>query len=130
MSIPTQPTETTIMTKAYRLYGKSPTSNDVTNARDSAMAMVKSDMMDEGREWSFMRKVSVRACTINKNSIQAPTDFSKLISAVVCDGTRYSTAQTGSTTSITLDATDSSTSAEIVGKDIAIKSGTGANHSL
>jgi len=126
MSIPTQPTETTIVQKAYRLYGKSsPTTTNINNAISDALAMVKSDMMDEGREWSFLRRTAYSACTINVNHIQAPTDYSKLIQATILDGTRYNTAQAGASTTITLASSDSGTDSDTEGKLIVIKSGTG-----
>ena len=127
MSIPVQPTETTIVQKAYRLYGKSnPTTTDLTNAINDGIAKVKEDLMEEGREWSPLRRTSYTAVTINVNHIQAPTDHSKPISAVILDGTRADTAQTGTTTTITLASTDTGTVNDTEGKLVVIKGGTGA----
>jgi hypothetical protein len=125
MSIPTQPTETTIIQKGYRLFGrKNPTSADITNAQD-AIAQVKSDLMDEGREWAFLRRTVFTSMTINVNHIQAPTDYFKLIKAVIFDGTRRDTAQAGASTTVTLASADNGGDEDTVGKDIVITSGTG-----
>jgi hypothetical protein len=125
MAIPTQPTESSIITKAYRLYKeKSPTSQEITNAGD-AIAMVKSDIMNQGREWSPLRDLAYVTMTENVNHIQAPTDYSKLLHASVLDGTRRDTAQAGAASTITLAASDSGTENDTEAKLIVITGGTG-----
>jgi len=125
MAIPTQPTETTIIQKAYRLYGlPNPSASAITDALDG-IAMVRNDLMDEGREWAFLRKTEYTDTTINQSHVQAPTDYIKLISAAILDGTRRNTAQTGASSSITLAAADNGGEADTEGKQIAITGGTG-----
>lgn len=127
MAVPTQPTETIIAQKAYRLYGKSnPSTSAINDVISDAITMVKADLMDEGREWSFLRDIAYTSTEENVNHIQAPTDFSKLIQATVLDGTRRDTAQTGASTTITLAASDNGTQNDTEGKLIVITGGTGS----
>jgi hypothetical protein len=127
MSIPTQPTETTIVQKAFRLYGKSnPSTSDINNAISDALAMVKSDLMDEGREWEFLRRLAYTPTVENVNNIQSPTDYSKLIQATIMDGTRRGTAQAGASTTITLASSDNGTAADTEAKVIMTTGGTGS----
>jgi len=130
MAIPTQPTETSIVTKSYRLYGKSPTSTELTEAISDGIAMVKSDLMNSGREWSFLRRTAYKPMAIGVSRIQAPTDYSKLISAVLLDGVRSGTAQAGTSTTITLAAADNGGAEDSRGKILVIKSGTGSEQAL
>ena len=126
MSVPTQPTESSIVTNAYILFrDRSPSTAEANIAISDALAMVKSDLMDAGREWSFLRSSAYLPTTINKNHIQAPTDYSKLMSATILDGTRRGTAQTGATASITLASADSGTDNDTEAKLIVITDGTG-----
>lgn len=127
MSIPTQPTEMSIATKAYTLYGKTPNTAGLNTLVSDGLAMVKSDLMDEGKEWDFLRRKVALPCTIAQSHVEAPSDFSKVISAVMCDGARSGTAQAGSSTTITLAASETAVEKDTIGKEIAIKSGTGAN---
>lgn len=123
MAIPTQPTETTIVQKAYRLYGKSPSSTNISNAISDGIAMVKSDLMDEGREWSFLRDIAYTSTEENVNHIQAPTDFSKLLQATIFDGARRGTLTGATASTVTLATSDTGTSDSTEGKLIVITGG-------
>ena len=131
MSLPTQPTPTTIATEAYQLYARrSPSAAEITRVTDYAIELIKSDIMDKGWNWDFLRYISYQPLTQYVSSYQAPSDYKKLLGVRLMSGTRSGTAQTGGSATITLAAADSGTSTDTVGKMILITGGTGANQAL
>jgi len=124
MSIPAQPTPTTIVTEAWKLFGKrTPTSADITRAIDYGLEMVKSDLKDLGLEWDPLRTTAYLPCTVGVSYVQLPTDYAKAISVKVLDGSRRGTAQAAASTTLTLAADDTGGS-ETVGKWVVITSAT------
>lgn len=123
MSIPTQPTATLITTEAYKLFGiSSPTSAQLTRATDYGLEIVKSDLRAMGLEWDFLRTTTWLPMTVGVSYVQLPTDYAKLISARILDGTR-GTAQSYSAPTLTLATADSGGS-EYVGRWVVITSAT------
>jgi len=131
MSVPTQPTPTTIATAAFQLYARrAPTSAEITRVSDDLMEQVKSDIMDRAVNWSFLRKIAYQPLTQYVSTYQAPADYKKLLSVRLMKGTRTGTAQTATSTTITLAASDNG-GAETAGKWIVILSATaGSNQAL
>lgn len=126
MAIPTQPTSTTICTEAWKLLGvASPTTAQITRATDYGMELVKSDLKDLGLEWDFLRTTGYLVTTVGVNNVQLPTDFAKLVSAKIMDGSTRQTAQTGASTTITL-ASAYAGGSDTVGKFIILTGGTGS----
>lgn len=124
MAIPAQPTSTTIVTEAWKLFGKAnPTTSEITRGTDYGLEIVKSDLSDQGYEWDFARTVSFQPTLVGVSSYQAPTDYAKLIYTKVYDGARRGTAQSVTANTITLAANDSGQS-ETVGKKVAITGAT------
>ena len=133
MAVPTQPTPDNICTEAWKLFGKSsPTSSEITRAKDYGLEWVKGDLKDAGLEWSFLRKIGYLPTTANTNRVQCPTDFAKVYGdkARLLDGTRRGTAQSGAAGTITLASADSGSEAATEGKLIVITSGTGSGQGL
>lgn len=128
MAIPSQPTSTTISTKALQLLGKrSPTSAEITDATDYAIEMVKKDLKHEGLEWTFLREATYLPCTAYSPKLSMPSDFCKLIGARIFDGATRGTAQAGTSSTITLASSTSYSEAELQGKRIVTTGGTGPN---
>lgn len=131
MSIPTQPTLTTIANAAWQLYARrNATAAEITRVTEEGVELVKSDIMDHGVEWEFLRSVSYQPLTAYVSSYQLSADYKKLVSVRLMDGSRRGTATAGAATTITLAASDSGTSSDTQGKWIVITSGTGANQAL
>lgn len=125
MAIPAQPTSTSIVTEAFKLFGKrSPTSSEITRGIDYGIEIVKGDLSDQGYEWDFLRTLNHQPCTVGVSKYQAPTDFAKLIGAKVFDGSRRGTAQSAGSNTLTLASTDNGTSDSTVGKKIVVTSAT------
>lgn len=124
MSIPTQPTETTIATAAFRQYARrAPTTAEILSVTSEGMEIVKSDIMDRGFNWEFLRSIAYQPITQFLSTYQCPTDYKKLLSVRLMSGTRTGTAQSATTNSITLAAADSG-GAETAGKWIVVMSAT------
>lgn len=127
MSVPSHQTENNLATEGYKQYRiSSPTSAQITRATTYFFDLIKQEMMNLGREWAFLRKTAYLPCTVNVSKVQAPTDYAKLISAQVLDGTRRGTAQAGASTNLTLAAADAGTEAGTEGKWLVITGGTGS----
>jgi hypothetical protein len=129
MAIPTQPTATLITTEAYKIMGiSSPTTAQITRATDYGMEIVKSDLKDLGLEWDFLRTTGYLVTTVGVGHVQLPTDFAKLISVRIMEGSHRGTASAGAASNITLESTYGGGS-DTVGKYIVITGGTGSGQS-
>ena len=127
MSIPAQPTATTICTEAFKLFGKTtPTSAEITRATDYGIEIVKDDLKRMGLDWDFLRETTYLPMVVGKSYVQLPTDYAKFLSAKLVDGTSRATLQTAGASSATLASSETSGSS-IVGKFLIITSGTGVN---
>ncbi len=123
MAIPVQPTNALICTEAYKLFGiSSPTSAQLTRAADYGMEITKSDLKDMGLEWDFLRQTGYLILTAGVSYVQLPTDYAKIISARVLDGTR-GTAQSNTGSSVTLASTFGG-GTETVGKYLVVTGAT------
>lgn len=128
MAIPTAPTDTSIVTNAYKDFGvSSPTSSQIARAISDGIEWVKRDMTNLGHEWKFMMKRSYIITAQGQNNYAVPTDYMKFISARIMEGTRTGTAQGGSTAVCTLASSETVSSSDILGKTIVFTGGTGAN---
>lgn len=128
MSVPSHQTENNLATEAYKQFGiASPTSAQLTRATTYMFDIIKQEIMNLGREWAFLRREAYLPTTVNVSKIQAPTDFSKLITAQCLDGSRRGTAQAGASTTLTLAAADSGTEGGTEGQMLVLTGGTGAN---
>lgn len=130
MTVPTQPTSTTIATAAYQLYARrAPSTAEISYVDGYLLEEVKSDIMDRAVNWTFLRKTAYQPITQFLSTYSAPSDYKKLISVRLMKGTRSGTAQAGAATTITLASTDGG-GAETNGKWIVITGGTGAKQGL
>jgi len=127
MSAPSQPTDTSIVTQAYKDFGiSSPSSSQIARAISDGIEWVKRDLMNLGHEWKFMVKSSYIITSIGTNNYAVPTDYLKFLSARILEGTTTGTAQAGSTTSITLASGSTFSQSNVQGKTIVITGGTGS----
>lgn len=127
MAIPSQPTDTSIVTQAYKDFGiSSPSSAQIARAISDGIEWVKRDLMNLGHEWKFMIKSGYIITQVGVNNYAVPTDYLKYLSARILEGTNTGTAQAGSTTTITIAASDTSSTSVLRGKTIVITGGTGS----
>jgi hypothetical protein len=127
MAIPTAPTSTSIVTAAYKDFGiASPTSAQITRAIDDGMEKVKRDLMNFGSTWKPLIKTGYIITRVGVSNYAVPTDYMKFLSCRIMEGTRTGTATAGSTTTITLAASDTGSEAATVGKTILITGGAGS----
>ncbi len=127
MAIPTQPTDTSIVTEAYKQFGiTTPSSSQLARAISEGIEWVKRDLSEFGHEWKFLLKKTYIITTQGTNNYAVPTDYLKYVSARIMDGTRTGTCQAGSTAVCTLASSEPAASSDILGKTIVFTGGTGS----
>lgn len=126
MSAPTAPTDTSIVTMAYKDFGISaPSASQVARAISDGIEWVKRDLCDLGRSWQFMVKKAYFPTQVGVSRYAAPSDYVKFIEARIGFGTYSGTCQAGSTATCSL-ASGFPAAAQSVGKTIVFTSGSGA----
>lgn len=124
------PTTTLMVTEALtrKNNGTAPETAEITRAIDYGIEKVKRDMMQLGRRWRPLLKTDY-AITISGDADYAnPSDFDSYKSVRLLSGTHTDDlSAVGSTSSITLDAAEDATEAQVEGHLILITAGTGVN---
>lgn len=131
MALPTDPTATTIVTEAWNSAGESaPTAAQLTRATGQWMQEILNHIWMES-----VRTGNTRLKTLQETLVDVSTTGVKTwalgeamdeeLEVEVLDGSRYSTAQAATSTTLTLAAADTGTSASTLGRWVLITSGTG-----
>lgn len=131
MTVPTAPTLALITAEAIKKAGYTSTSSTqystlLARAQSDWIEEVKWDIWNRCKKLTVLQKIAIQQVSKGKIVYSMPTDYASMISVNLLDGETTGTAQAGGATSITLEATDSST-ADIIGKEIVTTGGTGAN---
>jgi len=130
MSMPTQPTATTIVTEALtRFYnGTAPETEEITRSIDYGLEKVKRDIMGLGKTWKPLIETIYRMGKVGVSHYDNPSDFEKDLSVGIMSGTHTgSLSNIGSSTVLTLDSTENALQREVEGKFLLITSGVGVN---
>lgn len=132
MSVPTDPTVTQIKTDAYTKAGiGDPSSTQLTDA-DRLIQEVFNEIWlaafrDGNTRLKSLETEMMDISVLGTRSVALPEDFDEEISVSIYDGTHRGTAQTGSSTTITLASDEDATESDVEGKQIVITGGTGEN---
>lgn len=127
MAIPTQPTDTSIVTMAYKDFGISqPTAPQLARAITDGLEWVKRDLSNLGHAWKFMNKKGYIITQVGVNTYSAPTDYIKYIGARILQGAFNGTCSAGSTATCTLAASYTPSSPQTQGKTIVFTGGSGS----
>lgn len=130
MSMPTQPTATTIVTEALKrfLNGGVPDPDEVTRATDYGLEKVKRDIMGLGKTWKPLMETIYRMTKVGVSHYDNPADFEKDASVGLMDGTHTGVlTNVGSSSVMTLAAAEDALQRECEGKVLLITSGNGVN---
>ena len=133
MTIPSAPTTTTICTEALRRFLNSgdPTADEITRAMNYGFEKVKRDIMGIGKTWRPLLRVEFDITASGVSHYDNPADFGVDFSAGLMIGTHTGILQAvGSSTQVTLDASEDATEAEVEGKYLLLTSGTGVNQAV
>lgn len=131
MAIPTAPTSTSIATEALKQFGIStPSSAELTRAIDYGLELVKKQLVLDCQVWKFLQTTSYFVTRIGVSKYQLPTDYSRFVSLRMMDGARSGTAQSVTSTSVTLTSSDSASESDTIGKYLLITSGTSSGLAL
>jgi hypothetical protein len=130
MAAPTMPTLLSLATEGLKRAGYiSPTADQLTRAQDEWMNEIKNDIsvLFGGKKIEFLQAERVLALTDGLQKYSQPTDYFSNLSMQILDGSIQGIAQAGAATTITLAATETVTSSEMVGSEIVVTGGTGVN---
>jgi hypothetical protein len=103
----------------------SPTTASTNRAKTVWMEEIKNDIWHLGKKPKLLHATSYGIFPVGQSRFTNPDDFSSDLSLTILDGSNRGTAQTGSSSSITLSASDVSAEVYILGREILIISGTG-----
>lgn len=129
-AMPTMPTLTSLTTEGLKKAGiTTPSAAQLTRAQDEWMNEIKNDIsvLFGGKKIEFLQSERVLALTDGLQKYSQPTDYFSNLSMQILDGSIQGTAQAGAATTITLAATETVASSEMIGSEIVITGGTGAN---
>jgi hypothetical protein len=129
MSVPSNPTVTTIVTEGLKRGGRvNPSSTQITEATEHALREVKSDIMRVAATHPYLQLTATSNTFVGEQRYSLPTDCNVFVSLTLLDGPDdfRGTAQAGSTSStIVLDSDFPAADDEIIGRYILITAGTG-----
>lgn len=131
MAAPTMPTADSIVTEGVSL-AHSTTSPDtywITRGKNEWLEEIKNDIavLSGGKKLEFLQSERVLALTDGLQKYSMPTDYLANLSMQLLDGQIQGTATAGATTTITLAATETVTTSEMIGREIVTTGGTGPN---
>lgn len=130
MAAPAMPTLTSLTTEGLKKAGvTTPSAAQLTRAQDEWMNEIKNDIsvLFGGKKIEFLQSERVLALTDGLQKYSQPTDYFSNLSMQLLDGSVQGIAQSGAANTITLAATETVTSSEMIGKEIVVTGGTGAN---
>ena len=132
MSIPADPTPTTIVTEAIKRGGRTtPNATQITAALEHQFREVKADITQRSSRHQSLETQYVTSTVVGQSRYTWPTDADELRSIQIVYGdtaTFWSgAAQAGAASSITVNASFNQASDDVTGKFIYILSGSAAN---
>lgn len=130
MTMPTQPTATTIVTEALTrfLNGGTPDTDEITRGIDYGLEKVKRDIMGIGKTWKPLTETIYRMTKVGVSHYDNPADFEKSVSVGLMSGTHIGALSAVASTSVmTLNVAEDALQREAEGKILLITSGTGVN---
>lgn len=131
MSIPGDPSVQDIILQGMREGGQytvTAGSTAYTDFKNYQWDTIKAEIWNACRTDKLLETTSVLLCNVGNSSVALPSDFDTAVSLLIYDasGTYRGTAQTGSSSSITLDSTFSAATSDLQGRYVFTLSGTGA----
>lgn len=121
MAIPTAPTLTTLVSEALAKAGlSSPTTAQQTRGEDEFMEEVKNDVITVERRLTSLQTTSILVTTNGQNRYALPVDFLSDLTMTRLDGATTGTAQGGTASSVTFEASDSSEVGDNFGIEVLI----------
>jgi len=110
-----------------RALGRAASSGEQARALDQWLPEIKNDIwLEDGSNNQLLEAETILLLTEGTHIYSLASDFNSPKSLSILDGDVRETAQSGTSTTITLVSTDSSESAGRVGKEIVLISGTGS----
>lgn len=127
MAAPVAPTASSLISEALSKAGYAAPSAALTARGTVWLEEIKNDIYEKQRKLKGLQTKAIQPLTVGLPQYANPSDFSSDLGLEFATGVRYGTAQAGSTTSVTLAATETAAQSDLLGKEIAITGGAGPN---
>lgn len=127
MAVPANPTAAIIATEGFKkALIPNPSSTQLTRATDIWMEEIKNDIANipAARKLKSLTVKTIAILTKGRAWLDRPDDFQSDMKMELLDGVVSNTAQSGSASSITLNASETIPYNDIIGKEILITAGT------
>lgn len=125
MSVPSNPTQAALITEGLAKAGELDPSSDLTTRAGLWFEEIKNDIWRKEKKLKSLQSTCYAVLQQGQSRYSFPSSFSSEISLTIISGDITGTAQTGTTSSITLASSDQHTSSDLIGKEILITSNTG-----
>ncbi len=124
MAAPTIPTADSIVIEALKKAKANYTQADINRAKQEWLEETKQDIWELSKRLKALHTTTILVTVQNKAKYAYPTDFSSDLSMTAMHGSTRGTAQAGSSSSITLSASETVSDSGILGHNILIYDGT------
>ena len=125
MPTPTAPSQTELITEALYMAGESAPSTSTLDRADLWFEEIKNDIWRKEKTLKSLQRTCYTILQPGQSRYAYPSSFSSDLSLTILDGSNTGTAQAGSSSSITLAATDANLSADLLGREIIVSAGVG-----
>ena len=125
MPVPSAPTQAALISEALAMAGERNPSSTITTRAGLWFEETKNDIWRKEKKLKSLQQTCYAIIQKGQARYSFPSSFSSEISLTLLDGNRTGTAQAGSTSSITLDASETAGDSDLIGKEVIITSNTG-----
>lgn len=125
MSAPANPTQAELVSEALAMAGESDPTAAVTTRANLWLEEIKNDIWRKEKKLKSLQKTCYAILQAGQSRYAYPSSFSSDLSLTILDGQNRGTAQAGTTSSITLQASDTNGDTDLIGKEVIITSNTG-----
>ena len=122
---PTVPTQASLISEGLAMAGESDPDSTLTTRAGLWFEEIKNDIWRKEKKLKSLQSTCYAVLQQGQSRYSFPSSFSSEISLTIISGDITGTAQTGTTSSITLASSDQHTSSDLIGKEILITSNTG-----
>lgn len=125
MSTPSNPTESEIIAEALAMAGERNPTTAITERAGTWISEVKNDIWRKEKKLRSLMKTCYAILQKGQSRYAYPSSFASDLSMTILDGNRTGTAQSGTTSTITLDSGETALDSDLIGREIIVTSSTG-----
>ena len=126
MAISTPPILSSLVLESLKRAGYGNPSSDLqARATERWIEEIKAELWAKARNLKSLQSKAVTALTNGVAQYSNPSDYAADMTIVFASGGTYGTAQSGSTSSVTLASTYAGAASDVIGRELVITAGTG-----